>query len=663
MNFTIEEVFGQSGLLAAFLPNYEIRNGQVQMAREIHELLNNSLRQQEESCRTLVVEAETGVGKTLAYLVPAILSGQKVIISTATITLQDQIIEKEIPLLSQIFSEPISVTCIKGRENYVCKYRWYQYVAQSLSSQMTVVENPELKELEEWLETTTTGDRADFANLSDMSVLWKKICSTSHTCLGGECPEYADCFINTLRKKAAHSKIIVVNHHLFFSDLALRQDGFGEILPRYQAIVFDEAHHLENVASMFFGISFSHYQVIDLVQDITQYVENDLDFKQRGKISTILENLRVKSFEFTSIFPENRGKFALDTYIQENGNATWLGAITRLHEAMQRLAEELAALELYGEKWTIFAKRVQQLQKKFLITTRQENASEEFQFVFWYERREKAVIISATPVHIAELLNKYLYSTIETCIMTSATLAVQGNFEYCKKQLGLADSANFLQLTSPFDYRTKTLCYIPEKDFPEPSNTLYSSKFCDRALQIIDKCKGRTLVLFTSVKHLELAAEFFRNHLQFPLLVQGQSSKTILLQQFRTSVNSVLLAVASFWEGVDIPGESLSCVLIDKLPFEVPSDPVVSAKILEMNNAGGRAFFDFQIPRAVLTLRQGIGRLMRTANDRGIIAIMDVRLFTKAYGRVFLKSLPPFSITRELDDIDRFWQKEKRAVS
>ncbi len=654
LGVTVQEIFAENGLLAAHLERYEPRQGQMMMAEEVASLvLADGDAPVGDEAEMLVVEAETGIGKTLAYLIPAILSGKRMVVSTATLTLQDQIMEKEIPLISKLLGKDVMAICLKGRQNYLCRYRWFQYRS---SPQTKLFGDENLTAIDSWIEETTTGDKAELSWLGDQSPLWPRISAQSNQCQGYECPEAASCFINQLRKRAAAAKLLVVNHHLFFSDLALRQGGFAEVLPRYEGVVFDEAHHLENIASVFFGISFSQYQVIDLLADATRQLDDDLTLGNGQKIRLALEGVRQRIEQFSQLFPTRRGRFVVDEVIDRLPPEQWREEVEHLAGGLNRLAELAEERAGGGEIWKFFEKRAVELSgnlRKIAFTAVEEGQK---QFVYWYEKREKTIILSATPIHVAKVLQEALYNSVDCCVFTSATLSTDGDFSYLQNRLGLPESAKYLRFSSPFDYMHQTVLYVPEDQFPEPAAAEYGRMVCERTLEILRLSQGRALVLFTSFKGMDSMAEFLADHLDYPILVQGTAARTTLLQTFADTTESVLLAVASFWEGVDVPGDSLSCVIIDKLPFEVPSDPVIQARIAEINETGGKAFFDFQIPRAVLALRQGVGRLMRASDDRGVIAIMDVRLFRKGYGRIFLRSMPPAPIVRDLHRVAAFYQ-------
>lgn len=652
----LADIFGEEGSLAACLTNFQPRMGQQAMAEAVAELLLGSSSSPvgesgETKARLLVVEAETGIGKTLAYLIPAILSGQRVVISTATLNLQDQIINKDIPLVEKIFNQKIAALCIKGRENYLCHYKWYQYCS---SPQLSLVDDPWIEKIDSWFKNTSAGDRAELDWLSKKSGLWSKISCQAKDCLGSDCPETASCFVNQLRKKAGSAQLLIVNHHLFFSDLALRKGGYGELLPRYESVIFDEAHHLENVASAFFGKTFSQYQLVDLLGDIERQAQLDLPPQEIDELLPLLSTFKMRLDAFAGIFPIKKGRFFLQTLIDELGAKVWRHEVEQLSGGLAGLIDRFKNYLPFGEGWTLLSKRAGELGDNFRdIALFQDGSSHAF--VHWYEKRERAVILSATPIEVAEELRGHLYSAVSSCVLTSATLTSGGSFSYIQERLGLDDSANYLQLSSPFDYANQTLLYVPEDSFPEPSNQQFLPDVAERVRQILKLSEGRALVLCTSLRGMDSLAETLESVVDFPVLVQGRASRNSLLRSFREETHSVLLAVASFWEGVDVVGDSLSCLIIEKLPFEVPSDPVIKARIERINDEGGKPFFEFQVPRAILTLRQGVGRLMRSVTDRGVIAIMDVRLFKKGYGRVFLRSLPPSPVTRTVTDIEKFY--------
>ena len=648
---TIQKIFSPDGLLARKLPDYETRPGQQEMAKAVAAVLAD------ESGGKVAVEAETGIGKTLAYLIPAVLSCQRVVVSTNTLNLQEQILNKEIPFIRRHINPELTAICVKGRQNYLCLYRWRQFAS---SPQQRLFESDnDLKKIVEWLKVTSTGDRAELTWLPDDSQLWREISANPGQCLGSRCPDETGCYISILRRKAAASRLLIVNHHLFFSDLALRRNGFGEVLPRYESVIFDEAHHLENVATRHFGLSFSLYQLIDLANDIEKLAEAGLAKKDRDRILQATRALVSQANTFAAIFPAEKGRFPLQEFI--DNQPAWDGEILALKETITRLTNRLQAFSRTNEVWPAMEMRCAELLDKLetIIADPFVEDGQSDPFIRWFERRDKTVALVSSPIAIAALLQESLYTNVKSCVFTSGTLTAGGRFSYFMEQLGLDEDTETISLPSPFDYRNRTLLYIPEHSaaqrFPEPRMDSYSAEIEQQILKIISASSGRALVLFTSFNAMKKAHLFLADRLPFQVLVQGESPKNILLENFQQQTDSVLLAVASFWEGVNVPGESLSCVIIDKLPFEVPSDPVIMARTNMIRQAGGNPFFDFQVPRAILALRQGVGRLIRASTDRGLLAILDIRLFTKSYGRQFRASLPPSPVTRSLDDVGSFF--------
>ncbi len=648
----MEKYLGQDGLMSSRFSGFETRKGQIQMAEAVCDVLARESFAERDEAEILVVEAETGIGKTIAYLLPAILSRKRIVISTATIPLQDQILKKEIPFLEQMLGQQIPVACVKGRQNYLCLYRWRQY----RSSRMTAFfEDEVVTKIDEWLEITETGDKAELFWLPDSSSLWPQISSQSHQCLGGDCPEASQCFINELRKKAGFAQLLVVNHHLFFSDLALRNKGYGEVLPRYEGVIFDEAHHIENVVSTFFGRSFSQYQVYDCIADIERQAEADLPPSLADKIITEARSLKGETDRFSDVFPSEKGRFPLFEFIENT--PAWYDLVKELSTSFEHLERELEALENYGEGWRSLTRRVHELRDGLVAIALPDVVSEDGLYVHWYERRDRAIVLSATPVQVAGILQEALYRETEFCIFTSATLTSAGDFSYVCDRLGFTEAVTTKRFASPFNYEENSAVYVPDNSFPMPTDQGYPDALCREIGKILQLSKGRALVLCTSFRGMDLVASYLEEHLEYPVLVQGCASRHALLLRFREEESSVLVAVASFWEGIDVPGASLSCVIIDKLPFDVPSDPVLQARITHVRDCGGNPFFDFQVPRAILTLRQGVGRLIRTGNDKGLIALMDTRLYKKGYGKVFRNSLPPAPVVRSLELAGAFLEK------
>ena len=654
-NRAMEEIFGPNGLLAGSMPGYEFRPGQLAMAHAVSSILQAGYEPDWNSSTEgqgtmLTVEAGTGIGKTLAYLVPAIESGQKIIISTGTLNLQEQILTKEIPFIKEHLDPHLSVLCVKGRQNYLCKYRWQQFVSDP--QQVLFIENDRRDYLNDWVEDTEFGDRAELPWLTDDSSLWPLLSCPTSQCLGIHCPETRTCFINRLRQKAAKARILIVNHHLFFSDLALRRFGFAEVLPRYEAVIFDEAHRLEEVATRYFGTSFSQYQLLDLVQDVEKAGKQLLTGSKLTKVRQLTSALISGAERFASLFPKKRGRFPLNDWVDEI--AEWPAELQSLLDLFKGLSLCLESLTVLGEVWEGLLNRCEELAAKLYRIALDQDSSH----VYWGERRDRAVLLAASPIDVAHELQEALYPEVRSLVFTSATLSAAGDFSYFKERLGLPAETETMALPTPFDYAKRTMLYIPEKTFPPPFAQNFSHSAGQRILDLLVLTKGRALVLFTSFAGMRSAHDFLRQRLPFPILVQGEAPKQVLLDEFQSDTHSVLLAVASFWEGVDVPGEALSCVIIDKLPFEVPSDAVMMARMDAVRDQGGNPFFDFQVPRAILTLRQGIGRLMRKGSDKGILAILDIRLVTKSYGRQFLQSLPPSPVVRDIHVVADFYRGE-----
>jgi len=650
----ITDIFGPKGTLSSHLPEYQLRPAQLEMAQVVEEIIaDNQDHFEAVEAACLVVEAETGLGKTLAYLIPAVLSGRKVIVSTNTRNLQDQIIKREVPFIRKYIDPELKAACIKGKQNYLCLHRFYQLQA---AKQEQLFDKSAMESITSWLENTCFGDRSELGWITDNSSLWQKICCQSHLCLGSDCPHATDCFLNTLRKEAAACRLLIVNHHLLFSDLSVRRTGYGEVLPRYQTVIFDEAHHLEDIASTFFGYTFSKFQVIDLVGDIERSALNSLvDAKQESVIAGV-RSLRSRVEQFAAFFPEERGRFPLDGLIENRPGLSKSRDL--LLSGFIKLIEVLDGLNNSDEPWDNYGDRCHELQGRLESITSErfdDGGDGQFRYVHWFERSAKNLALSATPIDVAPDIQEYLLSSVESCVFTSATLGIRGNFDYFISRLGLPKATKTYSFPSPFDYAHQTLLYIPDNKCPEPNTTGHSAWLSNEIARLINLSRGRALVLFTSIQAMEATFYELRDTLKQQLLIQGSAPRHELLCKFTDDTESVLFAVSSFWEGVDIPGETLSLVIIDKIPFEVPSDPVIMARMNQIRTSGSNPFFEFQVPRAIMSLRQGAGRLMRAADDRGVIAILDVRLFSKGYGRRFLDSLPPSPLCRDLEKVGSFF--------
>jgi len=624
-----------------------------------------------EEKRHLIVEAGTGTGKTLAYLLPVIRSGKRVIISTGTKNLQEQLFYKDIPFIEQALfgaaegggSRKLSACYMKGRNNYLCRKKLYDLTDKPVLSGIEEIE--QYRALAAWEKNTQTGDRAELAELPEASQLWHKLDARADTCTGQKCSQWERCFITEMRRRAMESDIIVVNHHLFFADLAikLQADGAPEagILPEAAAVVFDEAHELEDVAGNYFGISVSNLRVDDLARDVEASMQGNR--MMSASLSGVLGSLRERSQLFFSLLPPGDGRFAFEgrrEFLEENGDE-----FLALNQAMTRLAGELENLPQKPEEVFNFARRAQELQVQLQYAME----SEDRNTVFWIERRGKSfspqrhrdtertgrqnVFLQATPIDVGPILRECLWSKLECAVLTSATLAVGGGFEYIRQRLGM-EHAREVVLPSHFDYESQALFYVPP-DLPDARTPQFSVKAAERIRRLLEITRGRAFVLFTSYAQMNDIYQRLLGVIDFPMLRQGDAPKSALLDEFRLTPNAVLFATSSFWQGVDVQGEQLSCVIIDRLPFAVPSDPVVSARVKAIDADGGNAFFQYQVPAAVITLKQGFGRLIRSLHDRGLLVLLDNRILKKQYGRVFVESLPNYKKTTDLQVVEEFF--------
>jgi len=659
---SLYQFFAPGGVLASTHPAYEFRRGQLQMAQMVEQAL--------EEKRHLIVEAGTGTGKTLAYLMPVIRSGKRVIISTGTKNLQEQLFYKDVPFLEQALSGErgsgarLSVCYMKGRNNYLCRKKLYDLTDQPVLSGLQEIE--QYRAIAAWEKTTSTGDRAELAELPEASALWHKLDARTDACIGQKCSEWERCFVTEMRRRGMESDIIIVNHHLFFADLAIKLQAEGApdagILPEAAAVIFDEAHELEDVAGNYFGISVSNLRVEDLARDVEASLQHNRMLS--ASLSGALGSLRERSQFFFSLLPPGEGRFAFETrreFLEENGDE-----FLALNQSLTRLAGELEGLPQKPEEIFNFVRRAQELQVQLGFAME----SDDRNTVFWIERRggranspqrprgsEKTgrqnVFLQATPIDVGPILRECLWSKLECAVLTSATLAVGGGFEYIRQRLGL-EHARESVLPSHFDYENQALFYVPP-DLPDARTPQFTSKAADRIRKLLEITRGRAFVLFTSYAQMNDIYQRLLGELEFPMLRQGDAPKSALLEEFRLTPNAVLFATSSFWQGVDVQGEQLSCVIIDRLPFAVPSDPVVAARVKAIDADGGNAFFQYQVPAAVITLKQGFGRLIRSLHDRGLLVLLDNRILKKQYGRVFIDSLPNYKKTTELRAVEEFF--------
>ena len=624
-----------------------------------------------EQKRHLIVEAGTGTGKTLAYLVPVIRSGKRVIISTGTKNLQEQLFYKDVPFLEQALyrdsGSRLSVCYMKGRNNYLCRKKLYDLTDQPVLSGLDEIE--QYRAIAAWEKNTSTGDRAELAELPEASLLWHKLDARADTCTGQKCSQWERCFITEMRRRALESDIVIVNHHLFFADLAIKLQADGApdagILPEAAAVIFDEAHELEDVAGNYFGISVSNLRMEELARDVEHSMQHNRMLS--SSLSGALGSLRDRSQLFFSVLPAGDGRFAFETrreFLEENGDE-----YVALDQSLTRLAGELDALPQKPEEVFNFVRRAQEIQAQLGFALE----SEDRNTVFWIERRggfsqrrprgteptkegphgRQHVFLQATPIDVGPILRECLWAKLDTAVLTSATLAVGGGFEYIRKRLGM-EHARESVLPSHFDYQSQAVLYVPP-DLPDPRTPQFTAKAAERIRKILEISRGRAFVLFTSYAQMHDIYQRLLGEVEFPMLRQGDAPKSALLEEFRLTPNAVLFATSSFWQGVDVQGEQLSCVIIDRLPFAVPSDPVVAARVKAIDAGGGNAFFQYQVPAAVITLKQGFGRLIRSLHDRGLLVLLDNRILKKQYGRVFIESLPNYKRTTDLSVVEGFF--------
>jgi ATP-dependent DNA helicase DinG len=692
---SLYQFFSPGGVLANTHPAYEFRRGQLQMAQAVEQALQEK--------RHLIVEAGTGTGKTLAYLLPVIRSGKRVIISTGTKNLQEQLFYKDVPFLEQaLFGEHVgtaasavrpgpcparlSVCYMKGRNNYLCRKKLYDLTDQPVLSGFEEIE--QYRAIAAWEKATSTGDRAELAELPETSALWPKLDARAEACIGQKCSEYERCFITAMRRHAMESDIIIVNHHLFFADLAIKLQAEGApdagILPDAAAVIFDEAHELEDVAGNYFGISVSNLRVEDLARDVEGSLQRNR--MMSASLSGALGSLRERSQFFFSLLPPGEGRFAFEArreFLEENGDE-----FLALNQALTRLAGELEGLPQKPEEMFNFVRRAHELQVQLGFAME----SEDRNTVFWIERRggrgnlggrrdnreghglsradqgqfnkgvsaaegggrgRQNVFLQATPIDVGPILRECLWSKLECAVLTSATLAVGGSFEYIRQRLGF-EHARESVLPSHFDYESQALFYVPP-DLPDARAPQFTALAAEHIRKLLEITRGRAFVLFTSYAQMNDIYQRLLGLMEFPMLRQGDAPKSALLEEFRLTPNAVLFATASFWQGVDVQGEQLSCVIIDRLPFAVPSDPVVAARVKAIDADGGNAFFQYQVPAAVITLKQGFGRLIRSLHDRGLLVLLDNRILKKQYGRVFIESLPNYKKTTEMRVVEEFF--------
>jgi ATP-dependent DNA helicase DinG len=661
---TLWEFFAPGGVLAKAHPAYEFRRGQLEMAQAVEKALEEN--------RHLIVEAGTGTGKTLAYLLPALRlclsQGRRVIISTGTKNLQEQIFFKDIPFLEALIGRPLAVCYMKGRANYLCRRKLYSLRDQPVLSGLDEVNL--FRVLEQWEQVTETGDRAEVDELPEMSALWNKLDARGDACLGSSCQDWERCFVTGMRRRALESDIVIVNHHLFFADAAIKAAAAGKmgraaseigVLPEAGAVIFDEAHELEDVASVHFGVSLSQARLEELARDVETLLRPAGTLN--AGILAACAMLRERGRMFFAELPGGDGRMPFEgreEFLEEQGGEAYLGAMA----ALQRLDNELARVEDDADEVAGLRERTEQIRERlrFLLECTDKNT------VIWIERRgglrgpsgretggmmqREHVQLQATPIDVSRILAETLFEVMPSVILTSATLAVEGGFKHLRGRLGL-DSSRELVVPSHFKYGEQAILYLP-KEMPDPRDRGFADAAMEQIIRVLEITDGHAFLLFTSHAAMRDMHERLAMRTDYPLMLQGTRAKKAMIEEFRVTPRAVLLGTSSFWQGVDVQGEQLRCVVVDKLPFAVPSDPVVQARMRAVEADGRNAFTEYQVPEAVIALKQGFGRLIRSLEDRGVLVLLDPRVQRQRYGKTFFESLPGYSVTQSLEDVGAF---------
>ncbi len=654
----VRDAFSPDGPIAAAMPGFEARPGQLEMSDAVAGVFAAG--------GVLLAEAGTGTGKTLAYLVPAVLSRQRVLISTGTKNLQEQIFYKDLPILQSALGVPFSAAYMKGRGNYLCVHRFDAYRdgpaspgfgAVDAGFRRTPDETLYIRLIDEWRQETTTGDRAEIEDLPEELPFWKDISASTENCIGAECPRHHECFITRMRQRAAESDIVIVNHHLLCADAAVRQSAYGEVIPSCSYAVVDEAHQLEDVATQYFGIAVSSYRVDDLARDVERAAAAIPGGGRElvGGLRDAAERVRERARDFFAALQRMRlglsGPGGADSRLRVGG-VQMVGVAEEgadLIGAVEALEAEIALATEAPEDLLAAGRRAAEIRGDLSFLLRADDPG----FVYYLETRGRGVFMRASPIDVSTVVRELLLDRMKATVLTSATLTVDGSFEYLRSRLGIR-RADEVRLASEFDYPTRALMYLPRR-MPDPRSREFAAAVAREVVEIVKRTRGRAFVLFTSYANLREVQALAAAEIAYPVLVHGSAPRSALLRDFKATPNAVLLATSSFWQGVDVAGEALSCVIIDKLPFASPGDPITAARIEAIAARGGSAFGEYQIPLAVLALQQGLGRLLRHRQDRGVLAVLDPRLRTMGYGARFRASLPPAPVTHDLRDIERFF--------
>jgi ATP-dependent DNA helicase DinG len=626
------DFFAPGGPLARVMPGYEERPAQRRLSEAVADVLEHG--------GLLLAEAGTGTGKTLAYLLPAVESERRVVISTGTKNLQEQLVQKDLPILAEALGRELRVAVMKGRANYLCLLRFSSF--GKAGSFRRLEEVPIYRAVEDWSTKTETGDRSEVADMPDSVDFWREVSAASENCIGQSCTLFDACFVTKMRQRALEADVVVVNHHLLCADLAVKDGNYGSVIPPYDTLVLDEAHLIEDVATQYFGVQVSSHKVDELVRDVERELKAaSLDARE---VRAEAEGLRLRSERFFARLARLRLGRLAPGWMTGAAAEESLGLLQRL----EGLRTSLLAVPDRPESLAGLAARTLSLTSDVAFLMR----AEADDHVYFVETRGRGVFLRAMPIDVKARLKELLFDQVRAAVLTSATLAVDGGFTYLKDRLGVEPSDELL-LPSPFRYQEQALLYVP-KGMPEPVAPEFVDRAAEEVARLVELSRGRAFVLFTSYANMNAVAARIAGRVPYPILIQGEAPKAQLLDTFRATPHAVLLATASFWQGVDVAGEQLSCVIVDKLPFASPGDPVVAARIERLKNRGQNAFGEYQVPVAVLMLKQGLGRLIRTASDHGILAVLDSRLLRKSYGRRFLESLPPARLVHELQEVARF---------